>query len=100
MMKIDEVTKMSREMSDDMPKYFMNWLDGWHKGFVVMRGMGEHVFELQMIFSVIQIARGESDDPEKDKITCVGRFIIANPEKCIKEIMRRYEALEKVEADK
>ena len=87
-------------MSDDMSKYFMDWLDSWHNGFVVMRGMGEHVFELQMIFSVVQIARGESDDPEKDKITCVGRFIIANPEKCIKEIMRRYEALEKVEADK
>lgn len=84
-------------MSDELPKYFLDWLDGYHKGFVDRRGMDEHRFELYMIFSVVQIAQGDSDDPEHDQITRVGRFIIANPEKCIKEVMRRYEVLNKAE---
>ena len=91
---------MSREMSDDMPKYFMHWLDDWHYQFVYRHGLDEHIFELKMIFSVVQIARGDLGIPESDKIAHVRRFIIANPEKCIKEIIRRYEALEKVEAEK
>lgn len=87
-------------MSEEMPKYFIDWLDRYRKGFVDRRGMDEHSFELYMIFSVVQIARGDSDDPEHDQVTRVGRFILANPEKCIKEVMRRYEALEKVEDKK
>lgn len=74
-------------IKDELPIYITNWIDDYFDFFVKGQGQSEKEFYLMMIRNVCQIALGESDNPEHDRINRVGKFIIAHPDQCIDELL-------------